>query len=167
MNRNNRSVKNLILPGLMMLSFALACQKTEPLVESGSFEYLIFGHFYGKCVGEECIELFRLEPQQLSEDQLDQYPSRDKAYEGNFAALSSEKFNLVKDLNDFFPLALLDEDKTVFGCPDCADQGGLYLEHSLDGQTQYWIIDNNKAEIPNYLHGFVDMVHQKIMLINS
>jgi hypothetical protein len=167
MNKYNGSVKNLFFPGLFILSLAFACNKTEPLVESRSFEYLIFGHFYGECSGEECIELFRLDPQHLFEDELDQYPQRDKAYQGNFVELSSEKFNLVKDLKDYFPLALMVEDKSVFGCPDCADQGGLYLEYSSDSQSQYWIIDSNRAEIPNYLRDFVDRVHEMIMLINN
>ena len=118
MKKSNRSVTNLFVPDLFILSLAFSCNKTEPLVESKSFEYLIFGHFYGECSGEECIALFRLEQQQLFEDELDQYRQRDKGYQGSFVRLSSEKFNLVKDLKDYLPLALMDEDKSVFDCPD-------------------------------------------------
>ena len=167
MNKCNGSVRKILFTGLLLVSLTSACHKTEPLVESSSFEHLLFGHFYGECLGDECIELFRLETEKLFEDDLDQYPHRDKAYQGNYVELSTEKFNQVKDLKDHFTLALLAEDRIIFGCPDCADQGGLYLEYGVEGQSAFWILDNNQAEIPNYLHGFVDKVHEKITLINN
>ena len=44
-----------------------SCEKDDNL-ELSTSDYIIFGHFYGKCVGEQCIEIFRLENEKLFED---------------------------------------------------------------------------------------------------
>ena len=58
-------------------------------------EYIVFGHFYGYCVGEGCIEMYKIEDSRVYEDTKDQYPGRDDFYQGHFnTTLSDEKFQL-------------------------------------------------------------------------
>ena len=75
---------------LLLLFMAQSCKKdTEPAsLMSCSESYILFGHFYGECLGEECIEIFRICENKLFEDSNDQYPSaQGEGYNGNFQEL--------------------------------------------------------------------------------
>ena len=76
------------------------------------------------CMGEQCVEIFRLEKDKLFEDTKDLYPSRIDFYDGNYVQLSKQKFNDSKDLTNYFPTELLNETDTVIGQPDAGDWGG-------------------------------------------
>ncbi len=151
-----------IVFGLIIAS----CNKDDNTSLSES-DYLIFGQFNGLCAGEECIEIFKLESNKLLEDINDNYPDRTNFYTGNYIDLGNAKYDLVNDLTDYFPTNLINEIDTVFGCPDCADQGGLYIEYNFNGLRKFWIIDQSKVSVPNYLHDFIDKVNEKIDLINN
>lgn len=131
------------------------------------FEYLVFGHFYGECVGESCVEIFLLNSDELTEDINDQYPDANSRYNGDFAISHADKFSLVKDLPDFIPSRLLEEIQNRIGQPDAGDWGGLYIEYRKDGITKYWLIDQMKSNVPDYLHEFIDKVNEKISYINN
>jgi hypothetical protein len=139
-----------------------SCNKDDSTAQ-GQTNYLIFGHFYGMCAGEQCVETFMLTENQLLEDQNDDYSGIDF----NFTVMSNAKYNQVNDLIDSFPSDLLDEDEGTIGCPDCADQGGLFIQYSANGVSKSWRIDQSKVAVPAYLHEFMDEVNGKIALINS
>ena len=126
-------------------------------------DFLIFGHFYGECLGEACVETFKLTGTKLFEDIVDDYAGETL----DFVELSNEKYETVRDLEDFFPSRLLSAKETVFGCPDCADGGGLFIQYSANGKVQSWRIDQDKRQVPDYLHSFIDRVNLKIGLINN
>lgn len=129
---------------------------------------LLFGQFNGFCGGEGCIEIFKLEGTTLSEDTNDNYPTIDTApYDGDFVALAPEKYDLVKTIINEIPEQLLDESNQVFGCPDCADQGGYYLEYIKDGVHQYWLFDADVANNPAQYHNLINEISAKVQLINS
>ena len=59
-----------------VLAFALllgACNSSDDDANPQDLDYLIFGHFYGECFGENCIEIFKLEADALYEDDNDVY----------------------------------------------------------------------------------------------
>lgn len=148
---------------IFMVAIISSCNKDEENGIVGS-DYLIFGHFYGECIGEGCVETFKLTGQKLFEDANDNYSGAEPFH---FTELGNDKFEKVKDLVDFFPSALLDESEKVFGCPDCADQGGLFIQYAKNGILKSWRIDQSKSQVPDYLHPFMDMVNEKIALINN
>lgn len=148
---------------LFVLSIVLCGCSSDDGKPSNENDYLIFGHFYGFCFGEECIEIFKLTNTKLYEDTEDSYALNNF----NFEEKENEKFNLVKDLVDFIPEDLLSEKDDVTGCPDCSDGGGIYIEYSKNGIIKSWRIDNFKQNIPEYLHDFMDKVDEKISLINN
>ncbi len=152
-----------LLTGLILIT---ACNKPDDAKLSHS-DYLVFGHFIGECVGERCIEIFKLENDKLYEDRNDNYPWYKDFYKGNYDLLSSEKFEKVKDLIDFFPDSLLLENATLIGQPDVTDGGGLYVEYNFNGINKFWLIDQIKTNVPDYLHPFIDKVNEKIELINQ
>jgi hypothetical protein len=149
-----------LLIGLVVL-FSVSCDKDDE-IELNEKDYLIFGHFYGECTGEICVETFKLTNNALFEDTNDNYSGEDF----NFVQLGSEIFEQVKDLAEAFPDQLLTEDTDIFGCPDCADGGGLFIQYSENGNVNSWRFDQFKVGVPDYLHPFMDKVNEKINLIN-
>lgn len=129
--------------------------------------YLVFGQFYGFCVGDDCVKIFKLESNKLLEDTNKNYPGPIDFYEGEYVDLDNSYFEQVKDLMDYFPEELLNENDTIFGCPDCTDQGGLYIEYNFNGVHKFWIIDNFTGNVPAYLYDFMEKVSEKIDLINN
>lgn len=128
-------------------------------------DYLIFGHFYGECGGEGCIEIYKLEKEKLFEDTNDIYPNADTYYHANYVQLSEEKFKMSKDLVDSFPTDLLKEGSSVIGDPDAGDWGGLYIEYNFNGFRKFWLLDQNKNNVPEKYHRFIDLVNDKIWRI--
>lgn len=154
-------MKKFIL--LLSLSIVIfGCSDTDSINLSDD-DYLIFGHYYGFCIGEQCIETFKLTNDKLYEDTNDNYASGPF----NFEALNDETYLKVKDLVDNFPTKLLDEKESVLGCPDCADGGGIYIEYAKNGVVKSWRIDQMKGNVPNYLHAFMDAINEKIAIINN
>lgn len=150
-----------------LLCVLSSCDNQSPSPEGAELadkEYLIFGHYYGFCVGEGCIEIFKLTKSNLYEDTNDHYPSSNKSYQGEFIKLDESRFNKLKDLNFEVPSELLNETKPVIGAPDAADGGGIYLELP-DGS--YWLIDMNENYLPEYLHPLRENIRTAISLINE
>jgi len=139
-----------------------SCNKDDE-IELNRTNILIFGHFYGECIGEGCVETFKLTDKKLFEDSNDNYFATDF----NFVELENEKFEQVKDLMDYLPIQLLSAKENIFGCPDCADQGGLFIQYTDNGNVKSWRIDQSKNAVPDYLHEFMDKVNEKINLINN
>lgn len=141
--------------------FLLTSCKKEGVVLSKS-DYIVFGHFYGLCIGEQCVEIFRLEKDKLFEDTNDRYPKRTDFYVGKYVQLSQQKFNDSKDLTNSFPIDLLKETDPVIGQPDAGDWGGLYVEYSFNGVRKFWLLDQKKNNVPAKYHNFIDKVNEKI-----
>ena len=129
-------------------------------------DYIIFGRYAGFCWGETCVETYKLTNITLYEDTIDYYPYFNATYE--FIELTPDKFEVAKDLVNFFPHQLINLKDSTFGCPDCADQGGFVLQYETNADLQTWFIDRRKShEVPDYLHGFMDKIDEKIDLINN
>jgi len=146
----------------------ISCDKTDdpvdPTAENGTGDTLIFGHYFGECLGESCVEIFRLTATDLAEDRKDTYAG---AGDFDFETLSQDKFELVKNLISEIPEELIAEEDQTFGCPDCGDWGGNYISWISSGETQTWNIDMVQESIPDYLHDFMDSVNEKIQLLRE
>ena len=147
----------------MAIVILTSCNKDEDCITINEQNFLVFGHFYGMCGGEECVETYKLTDLKLYEDILDDYSGQNL----DFVELDNETFEQINDLVDFFPNQLLNETDTVFGCPDCSDGGGLFIQYSDNGNLKSWRIDQFQENVPSYLHSFIDKVNEKISLINN
>src|SRR5690606_17264175 len=107
--------------------------------------------------------IFKLTDEGLFEDVSDSY----LATEFEFSPLGAEAFNVARDLQQALPAPLLNSTDSSFGCPDCADQGGLYIEISTNGERRSWRIDQDKSMVPGYLHFYMDKINQVIETINQ
>lgn len=151
---------------LLMITFSGSCSKKEVQIPiDTSTDFVVFGRFYGFCGGESCIEIFKIQNNELFEDSNDTYPKWDDFYVGNFQALSVEKYEMVSYLMVDFPTALLTDTNTVFGMPDASDGGGLYLEYHIGGVHKFWIFDQFQSNVPTQYHAFMNLINQKIDLL--
>lgn len=154
-------MKKILFLALMSTTLFSACVRkcTE---YSPDMNYFIFGHFYGFCSGEKCIEIYRLQNNQLHEAVNDHYPRRDSAYQGNYVQLSEQFYLDAKELPAAFPTGLWNEPNTVIGNPDETDGGGLYIEYNYNGLRKFWLIDNNEQKVPIAYHAFMEQVRNII-----
>ena len=155
---------NILITTCLTFFLLTACNKDDN-VELPKSDYIIFGHFYGECMGERCVEIFRLEQDKLFEDSKDKYPNSNEFYDGNYVQLSQQKFNDTKNLIDSFPTDLLSETNTVIGQPDAGDWGGLYIEYNFNGIRKFWLLDQMKSNVPTKYYNFIDKVNEKIILL--
>lgn len=152
--------------------FFLGCQKedvtTQPLPEVEE-DYIVFGQFFGLCLGEKCVEIFKIENEKLFEDTADQYPmiNSESPYQGNYIELSQTLYERVSNVKDFFPEELLNETALVIGTPDVTDGGGYYVSIKENGEERHWRIDAIRNNIPAYLHAFTDKIDEAVSSINN
>ena len=138
---------NIIIACLFLLTNT-SCQK-DGIDLNDETDYLIFGSSYGFCMGE-CATTYLLKSDGL-------YKSATYLKTGDLNTfneeLSEEKFNQIKGLEQKIPAEFLEEkkDESTFGCPDCSDQGRLYLEISIGGRKKRFNIDNYTENLPEHV----------------
>jgi hypothetical protein len=152
-----------------MVMWLPACHDEKCGELAGDQEYFIFGHFYGECGGEGCVEMYKLEDGRLYEDDLDDYPNYTTPIEAHWNELPNEKYEVVKDIEDQFPDALYHETENVLGIPDGGDWGGIYVEVKYSGsqasKSGFWLLDKNESNMEQVYNDFVDKIEVKIALI--
>lgn len=119
----------------------------------------VFGRYAGFCMGEQCTNLYQLQNGQLFADDMERLMHPDDLV---FLPepLSEEKYELAKAVLDSLPAALFDEASETIGCPDCADQGGYFIELRTSGETQRWYLDTNKNNLPQYLVDYARQIDE-------
>jgi hypothetical protein len=146
-----------------------ACCDEENNNPVGGDEFFVFGHFYGECGGEGCVEIFKLEDGKLFEDTLDQYPNSTAPYVGAWIELPAAKYQDVKDIIEEIPAALYAESEVVLGQPDGGDWGGIYVQ-TIDPATntaRFWLLDKMETNMEAVYNEFVNEIEQRIELINQ
>lgn len=151
----------------VILSMIASCTVNNIPTPMQNGDYIIFGHFYGSCLGDDCVEIYKLTSDQLLKDTKKEYPSSESVYEGNFVPLSPDQYQVVNDLINAIPEALLKEEKHLIGAPDAADQGGIYFEYKSGDIHHFWLIDQAEENIPEYLRSFVRKIKSSIKKLKS
>lgn len=150
-------LKVIILLSLI-LSIWTSCKKDNNDLE----DYLIFGAFYGEC-GGNCTILYKIEGEQLYTDDVEWGIPDDIPFQA--APLSSNKYEIAKILIDEFPDELKNASESVFGCPDCADQGGYFIELKDGESIKSWTIDTSESEIPDYLVPYTQKIWEVLLAL--
>lgn len=152
-------MKKQILTSLILLIIINSCKKNN----FSDKEYFIFGHFYGECVGNTCVDIYKLKDDALFEDTNNKNPQKTSGfYSGNYTQTSSQKYDIAKNLMQSFPAELLGENATTIGQPDAGDWGGFYLEYNFNGVRKFWLLDKMKTNVPAKYHTFIDTLNKTI-----
>jgi len=159
-----RRIWSWILLILLGLTTANSCDKDPIATDFGKDGYFVFGYFYGFCAGPECIRIYKIQGDDLYEDIEKAYPERGRLYNGSFEKVENHHIDSISHLLSGFPEALLNDTNDVFGCPDCVDQGGIYLEIKTGGIHRSWLLDNSNSALPDYLQNYAVQVRRAIDL---
>ena len=153
--------------GLILLLLMMTCHSDEDINLDPKADYIMFGHFYGYCLGESCIEIFKFSGENLFEDTLDKYPKGTEFYNGSFAKIERPDNAGAGELLNNIPTRLLDTKSGIIGTPDAGDWGGIYFEINVDGRHAFWVIDKMRNNLPDEIIPFVDRIEKVILKINS
>ena len=74
-----RAILKYIFALILLFAVNSGCDKQENIYPPDE-DYIVFGHYYGMCFGEQCVEIFKIENQQLFEDTLDEYANFSQPY---------------------------------------------------------------------------------------
>ncbi len=176
-------MKNAFFLGITLLILcSTACKDreddmvSETLVDVDftSIDHVVFGWFYGECVGETCVEIFKITPDAIFEDSFDRYPLADlKIYEGFYnlynvpPGVPDVNYSQIESVIDSFPRDLVMETETILGTPDATDGGGIYIELKSGSYREFWILDQIKDNVPEYLHDYMSLVNFKIAILSN
>lgn len=114
-------VRILFFAAALLLSVVSDAQKVV-------LDRLVFGTYYGMC-RSDCINIYAVESNQLFKDDSATYGKLDWFfYFTPTRKMDAAKHKLAKGLLNQVPMELLSKNRTTIGCPDCADQGGIYIQ---------------------------------------
>lgn len=132
--------------GSIIAFFIIACedQIKNTSGENSPEEYMVFGNFHGHCLPCENT-MYKVTRSELTFDQMEQFPRLDYQFAKD-GEKSQSDFNNSVQLLDLLPQTLKQTDKEVFGCPDCADQGGYYLEFVINGKVKKILLDSSDSD---------------------
>ena len=110
----------------------------------------IYGWFAGECVGN-CGTMYQAKENYIIRDSISYWESDNKNKLLNIRAqqvLENDHEGSFSYLKLNIPLIMLLDPREQFGCPDCHDQGGYYLQFTMLGITRHFKID--KGNEPFY-----------------
>jgi hypothetical protein len=143
--------------------------------ESHQIGYLVFGRSCGEC-HRNCVVLFRFEKigdQWTMFADLDSkvWPGEGKAdFRTNFS--DPWKLQVAHEIVNRMPPQIRDtaEEKTRFGCPDCHDECGYYVEYSeLPGGKikKFWLDYKASPNVPKEVTDYAIFVGEQIRMLGK
>jgi hypothetical protein len=145
----------------ILIFIAFACKNQENNVQNSSSDYLIFGIGYGHCIGN-CSHYYQIKDNKIYED------NTLMAYDSiifNINPLSNDKYYLSKTLLVNLPEFLKSKKDSTIGCPDCADQGRIYIELYKNGSISKWNIDTNPNTHPKEIKTYLSQLKEILNML--
>ena len=150
-------MKNLLITCIAFLVLA-SCKKEQQKGVPPGTDSFSFGFAAGFCVGD-CARFYSVEGNKIFPDDM---PAFVKPLKFKSTPLTNSKYLLAKPLLENFPVYLLNNPDKIIGCPDCTDQGALYLEIKQGGVTKYWNIDTNENAQPEEIRIYMGQLRNVI-----
>jgi len=126
-------------------------------------EYVIYGTYAGECLGH-CAHIFKFSNDTLlsdtSNDFLEYHFGRIKNYVFKGIPLNRNRYLKAKKIMDSIPPFLFTTETERFGCPDCRDQGGIYLQIKTKDALKTFTIDTDISIVPKELWNYVSLLRQ-------
>jgi len=136
----------------------LSCEykQVTPGDSFSSADSFTFGFAGGWCTG---ARFWLLRDQKLLVDSIKGcYRGETLAFQST--PLPSGSYALAKKILDDLPPYLFKNPTKTFGCPNCADQGTLYLGMTYKGSTYSWTLDPDTANLPTEIKGYVKEINE-------
>ena len=155
----HRAVFKYVLFFFTMIMF-LSCNKDNDFPTC--YEHFIFGSYACECAGQ-CAWLYQLTNDELVIGDGESCMPDHYTYAGT--PLSKDKFEIAHRVVDELPDTLLENSEDRFGCPDCHDQGGYYLELRTKSSTRKWSIDTDADDLPEFLMDYQKTIHDVLIAL--
>ena len=146
-----------IIAGLLSLSATAKKQKID---------YLIFGKYCGMCKGH-CSTMYRVDGKSLNVDSSGNFLRYNGVIEYSGKGVKGKKYRTASTLIKKVPALLLNEklSETTYGCPDCVDQCGYYVEFKKGGKVHGFRLDTNTSGFDKDLAAFVSEIEKTMLQI--
>ena len=136
----------LFISLLFFLLLLAACESLSLRKKTQEVDSLIFGINYGECIGE-CFTVFKLENEHLWEDTASSSLGDYLNYEfREDLQLSASEYEEVQGLIGNVPSELFNINNKTFGCPDCYDQGGVFIQFQKGNTSHRFLIDTDDSD---------------------
>jgi hypothetical protein len=145
---NTKTMIIKIVPLIALLFLSTSCTKDK----LDNLDYFSFGSAYGFCQGN-CANFYLIKDENIYPDDMDYYLGSPLSFKAE--PLPAGKYNLAKKLIESFPTYLINNPNKTFGCPDCADQGGIHIEIKEKGQIKRWHFDTTISNLPTEIQDYV------------
>ena len=148
-----------ILAALILFVIGLSIIRVQP-------KRITYGHYAGECVGN-CGTIYEVTNKFTHVDTTSFWQSQNDLSK---LEIKRQRFLEKDDEVNFdtkkisVPLIMLLDPRTIFGCPDCHDQGGYYLDFTLLGIKRHYQID--KGSEPFYFASLTKDIDNKIKAVN-
>jgi hypothetical protein len=125
-----------------------------------------YGHYAGECVGN-CGTIYEVTNKFINIDTTSFWQTQDDLSK---LQIQRQRFLEKNDEIDLdikrisVPLIMLLDPRTIFGCPDCHDQGGYYLDFTMFGVRRHYQID--KESEPFYFPSLTKDIDKRIEAVN-
>ena len=147
-------IRFLLLPVFALLVYACSKPSTVP---QGEGEHFVIGKAYGMCQGD-CATFYSIENGIAYTDDMKYFYRTENELKFKTNALPADKYKKIKKLAGQIPQYLIGHPNQTFGCPDCADQGLIYVETKINGVKKHWMIDTRMADIPVEIRSYAEEV---------
>jgi hypothetical protein len=127
----------------------------------GQLDYIIFGVYCGECDGH-CATMYKIDSAGLTADSTDSYFKNKGVITFTNRPTKDYRYTKAKLLWEHIPLQLVDSKLEQFGCPDCGDGCGIYVEVKIGPSIKKFLIDTGENQIPEFLRPFAKEV-QKVV----
>jgi hypothetical protein len=147
-----------LLLGIILLLLIGACEKEDIQQSNSSNETLIFGLSYGFCLGDECVRLFKIEDGELFAEAGVERLRLDEPIPFQTEALPEQDYERALPLLNDFPELLTTAQDTIYGSPDAADQGSIFLQWQSEDINRFWLLDTRVDALPEELRNYAERV---------
>jgi hypothetical protein len=139
---------------------------------NSKLEYMVFGVFCGECSGH-CATMYRYNitdsTNTLWVDTTDSYFTNYGNIQYKTLITDPKKSSLTDSIAQKIPKIFLTTTllKETFGCPDCTDGCGIYVELGEGGTRKQFYIDYQTGKLPESVKTFADLLKKKVFQIGA
>ena len=130
-------------------------------------EYILFGVYCGKCSGH-CATMYKYnmrgDSNTLHADTTDSFLKNNEDVICQMQVHDSKQIELAKNVVEKIPNELLitREETKRFGCPNCADQCGIYFELKQKTAVKKFYIDVDTSQLSGDIKSFAEFLKKTI-----
>jgi hypothetical protein len=125
----------------------------------GPLDYMIFGVYCGEC-GGHCATMYKIDNTGLAIDETDGFFKNNGKITFADKGWKDDRFDTAKILLESIPTQLVTSKMEQFGCPDCTDGCGIYVELKMNAVVKKFYIDTNQSQLPEFLKPFARAVYR-------